>query len=165
MWNLFITCDRELIKFHKMTYGVMSMESKRKITLFPRHPMMPHPTQETLGFRKNGWRSLRTQTDISMPTICLLMRHRNSCWIIPLSIIDLFPFLPRKDFHCLSTKLSSLYDTLCDFLFRLLLINEFHFIDIFFLSDPRTLEALRGTTSWNLKSSMHRYWIVNQGID
>lgn len=39
--------------------------------------MMPQPTQETLGCRMYGRRSLRIQTDMNMPTICLHIIHRN----------------------------------------------------------------------------------------
>lgn len=102
------------------------------ITLFPKQPITPHPTQETLGSRMYGLRSPRTQTVIKIPTICLLMIHLKS-WETPLILLSL----------------SSLVATL---LFKVSLINEFHFAETLLLSDPKTFEALSGTTSWNLQT-------------
>ena len=108
--------------------------------------MMPHPTHETLGCRMKGRRLLRTQTDISIPTICLLMIHwKWSCGM--LLSID-FPFFVGKWFSCIWSYWSLSRQSI--FLFRASLIKEFHFIEILLFSDPRTFDALRGTISWNL---------------
>jgi len=48
-------------------------------TLFPRQPMMPQPTQETLGCCMYGRRSFLTQTVIKIPTICLLVIQSKQC--------------------------------------------------------------------------------------
>jgi hypothetical protein len=89
---------------------------------------MPQPTHETLECRMNGRRWLRTQTDISIPTICLLTIHWKFCGM--LLSVD-FPSFPEKP----------------SFLFRTSLIKEFHFMEILLFSDPRTFDTLRGTIS------------------
>lgn len=88
--------------------------------------MIPHPTQETLGFLINEHKSFLTQTEINIPTICLLIIQLNSCGNNFLLFPILFSF---------------------PFLFKACLINEFHFAEILPLSDPRTFVALSGTTS------------------
>lgn len=115
--NLSIKADYETIKDM-----IFMIKPKGVCTLFPRQPMMPQPIQETLGCCIYGRRQLRTQIEISIPTICLLIIHLKS-WGILLSEL---------------------------LLFRAPLISAFHFMAALLFSDPRIFAALRGTTSWNL---------------
>jgi len=110
---------------------------------------MPHPTHETLGCWMNGRRCLLAHTDIIIPTICLLMIHSKSCGASHF-------FWPGLSF---SSSLHQLFFfssfkslSICVFLFRASLIMEFHLLHILLFSYPNTLDAFRGTISWNLNT-------------
>lgn len=126
------------------TFSVVITKIKKICTLFPRHLMIPQPTQEMLVLRIYLQRSPRTQTDTSIPTICLLMMHWKSCTKFEVASLTGCTF-------CLSPPLGS-----CSFgelerdLLSVALIREFHFIVTLLFSGPRIFLALRGTISWKL---------------
>lgn len=127
----------------KLDFLCCHYKIKKICTLFPRHPMIPQPTQEMLVLRIYLQRSPRTQTDTSIPTICLLMMHWKSCTKLEASLTG-YTF-------CLSPPLGS-----CSFgelerdLLSVALIREFHFMVTLLFSGPRIFLALRGTISWKL---------------
>lgn len=94
-------------------------------TLFPKQPITPQPTHETLELLTCGRSSLRTQTEINIPTICLLMMH-------------------------LKLALNLVSSAFVSLLIRAFLIKEFHLMEILLFSGPSTFPTRRGTTSWNL---------------
>lgn len=125
-------------------------------TLFPRQPMVPQPTQDTLGCPTKRRRSDLTQTLTNIPTICLLMIHLKSGGVVWLDSSEL-PSLYGYTFCLSEAAFNSNWFLLPCFkvglvLFKAALIKEFHFVGILVFSVPSMFLALNGTISWNLQS-------------
>lgn len=132
-------------------HGLFVLCMHLMLTLFPRHPMIPEPMHDTSRWWMNGLRLLLTQTEVKMPTICLLLMHLNPC--IELSIALLFV---DSWFNCAPPFLP--------FLLSASPISEFHFADIQLLVGPSTFLALSGTISWNLKHHQNKSYSAGTRI-
>ena len=122
---------------------------KLRLTLFPRYPMIPRPTHETLRLVIRFRRSSLTHTHKNIPTICLLAARLQPRGGVELHGIGVSSERPEKlkrgccdDFVC-----SSSFGDKLLVLFKASRIRDNHLAAGPLSSAPSTLPAFNGTIS------------------